>query len=79
MKFEKLEEELTYLMLHAFIYDKIVNKEKIVDPTIDPRCRFTKQEFNEWTNCYSKIQELYDFVVNENRTNNLQEALRATR
>lgn len=46
MKFELLEKELTKTLLHAFMFDKIVNKENIVDPTLDSRCFFSEQEFN---------------------------------
>ena len=78
MKFESLEKELTRALLHAFMFDKIVNKENIVDPVSDSRCRFSKQEFNNWFQHYPEIQNLYTTIIDMNNQNDLQMALRAT-
>ena len=79
MKFELLEKELTKTLLHAFMFDKIVNKENIVDPTLDSRCTFSKQEFNNWFQYYPEIQNLYATIIDINNQNDLQAALQATR
>jgi len=45
---KELLTELDSLILHSFMFDKIVNKLKIIDPTQDERCQFTKEELSQW-------------------------------
>jgi len=44
---KELLTELDSLILHSFMFDKIVNKLKIIDPTQDERCQFTKEELSQ--------------------------------
>ena len=47
MNLKELKEELARVMVQAFMFHKIANIEKLIDPLADSRCSFSEEEMNE--------------------------------